>query len=73
MISVAFLIQTDVVVQLVILALTVAGLWIGAELFVDATVKLARRIKLSALLCRRLLIQIKRSRIGGEIGTKTDS
>ena len=43
-------IQSAVIVQLVVLALTIAGLWIGAELFVDATVKLARRIKLSELV-----------------------
>lgn len=50
MTDVSLSIQSAVVVQFIVLLLTIAGLWVGAELFVDATVKLARRIKLSELV-----------------------
>ena len=34
-------------VQLAVVLLTVVGLWVGARLFVDAPVRLARRVGLS--------------------------
>lgn len=40
----------DVAVQVGLLALSVAGLWLGANLFVDAAIRLARRVGLSELV-----------------------
>jgi cation:H+ antiporter len=46
------------VVQLVVVALTVVGLWIGARLLVDSSVRLARRAGLSELVIGLTIVAV---------------
>jgi cation:H+ antiporter len=45
-------------VQLAVVALTVVGLWIGARLFVDSAIRLARRVGLSELVIGLTVVSV---------------